>query len=146
MFLGNSKQTCMSMTQWEGVRVANLSYLFKVWTQTSTISRKHPWQDQASRQCFFIAKNLPDLMHDCMNRRQTPRCENIHLAADVSDKRPAVFRGENTGSSPNSGWIPSLRANAREFYFPQYSTHVSNFQVSFFLLYGKPIQMYLVSC
>ena len=22
--------------------------------------------------------------------------------------RPAVFRGENTGSSPNSGWIPSL--------------------------------------
>ena len=27
-------------------------------------------------------------MHDCMNRRQTPRCENIHLAADVSDKSP----------------------------------------------------------
>ena len=27
-------------------------------------------------------------MHDCMNRRQTPRCENIHFAADVSDKSP----------------------------------------------------------
>ena len=30
-------------------------------------------------------------MHDCMNRRQTPRYENIHLAADASDS--------------NSGWM-----------------------------------------
>ena len=123
IFRFHSKQTCMSMTRCEGVRVARRflalfgeqSFIFVQDLNTSFHNiHKIPLTRSGFEIMFlyFIKSarfdaRLNESPSNASMWKYTFGCWRQWQEPNLT--RPAVFRGENTGSSPNSGWIPSLR-------------------------------------